>query len=148
MYNNMNLLFTEREFDMGLEHELMTTNEAAGIWGITARRVQVLCDKGQVNGAVRMGRTWIIPKSTTKPIDGRTKAAKTQNGSIRYAFALDAERVIGMVNGTMAMENMPLTDEDRGRLQTVINGEVTADEMVQQLIVKHRRNADAGFIRV
>ena len=61
---------------MGLESELMTTAEAADLWGITTRRVQVLCDKGQVKGAVQMGRTWIIPKGTPKPIDGRTKAAK------------------------------------------------------------------------
>lgn len=47
---------------MDLQSELMTTNEAAELWGITTRRVQVLCDKGQVKGAVRMGRTWIIPK--------------------------------------------------------------------------------------
>jgi hypothetical protein len=61
---------------MNIQAELMTTNEAAELWGITPRRVQVLCDKGKVNGAVRMGRTWIIPRGTPKPIDGRTKAAK------------------------------------------------------------------------
>jgi len=61
---------------MGLKSELMTTKEAAGVWGITMRRVQVLCDKGQVDGAIRMGRTWIIPKEAKKPIDGRTKKAK------------------------------------------------------------------------
>jgi len=63
---------------MGFENELMTTIEAAELWGITPRRVQVLCDNGRVKGAVRMGRTWIIPKGTPKPIDGRTKAAKQQ----------------------------------------------------------------------
>ena len=77
-----------------------------------------------------------------------TTAANKQNSSLKYVFALDAERIIGMVNGTMAMENMPLTDEDRGRLRAVLSGEVTTDEMVRQLVVKHRRNADAGFIRV
>jgi hypothetical protein len=61
---------------MGLEEELMTTTEAAELWGITMRRVQVLCDLGKVQGAVRMGRTWIIPKGTQRPIDGRTKKAK------------------------------------------------------------------------
>jgi FMN phosphatase YigB (HAD superfamily) len=61
---------------MGLESELMTAKEAAEQWGITTRRVQYLCDNGQVDGAIRMGRTWIIPKGTPKPIDGRTKAAK------------------------------------------------------------------------
>ena len=63
---------------MGLEAELMTTMEAAELWGITTRRVQILCDNGKVNGAVRMGRTWIIPRGIPKPIDGRTKAAKSQ----------------------------------------------------------------------
>ena len=61
---------------MGLESELMTTAEAAELWGITTRRVQVLCDKGRVKNTVRMGRTWIIPKGAPKPIDGRTKEAK------------------------------------------------------------------------
>ena len=61
---------------MELKSELMTAKEASEIWGITPRRVQILCDKGKVRGAFRMGRTWIIPKGTPKPIDGRTKAAK------------------------------------------------------------------------
>ena len=63
---------------MGLESELMTTRDASEIWGITPRRVQILCDKGKVPGAFRMGRTWIIPKDTPRPIDGRTKQAKEQ----------------------------------------------------------------------
>lgn len=63
---------------MGLENELMTTMEAAELWGITTRRVQILCEKGKVNGAIQMGRTWIIPKGTPKPLDGRTKVAKQQ----------------------------------------------------------------------
>ena len=61
---------------MNIQAELMTTTEAAKLWGISTRRAQILCDKGKVNGAVRMGRTWIIPRGTPKPIDGRTKEAK------------------------------------------------------------------------
>ena len=63
---------------MGLESELMTTADAAAIWGITMRRVQILCDNGKVKGSFRMGKTWIIPRNTPKPIDGRTKEAKQQ----------------------------------------------------------------------
>jgi len=66
---------------MSLESELMTTRTASELWGITPRRVQILCDKGKVQGAFRMGRTWIIPKETLKPIDGRTKAAKQTENS-------------------------------------------------------------------
>ena len=63
---------------MELESLLMTTKEASELWEITPRRVQVLCDEGKVDGAVRMGRTWIIPKGTPRPLDGRTKAAKAK----------------------------------------------------------------------
>ena len=60
----------------GMDMEWTTAKEASVLWGITARRVQVLCDNGQVNGATRLGNMWIIPKDTPKPLDGRTKAAK------------------------------------------------------------------------
>jgi len=56
--------------------EYMTTKEAAEKWGIKVRRVQTLCEKGQVKSASRLGQIWVIPKDTPKPIDGRTKEAK------------------------------------------------------------------------
>ena len=55
----------------------MTTQEAADLWGIKVRRVQALCDNGKVENAKRLGHIWVIPTGTLKPIDGRTKAAKT-----------------------------------------------------------------------
>jgi hypothetical protein len=56
----------------------ITTKEAADLWGISTRRVQILCDNGKVPGATRLGLgvIWVIPKGTPKPIDGRTKFAK------------------------------------------------------------------------
>lgn len=61
---------------MDIQAELMTATEAAMLWGITPRRTQILCANGKIKGAVRLGRSWIIPRSTPKPIDGRTKVAK------------------------------------------------------------------------
>ena len=83
-----------------------------------------------------------------KQKDGGAKAAKQRNKSIDYIFAPDAERLIEMVNATMAMENMPLTDEDKDRLRAILRGEITAEETVRQLVNKHRRSADAEFLRV
>ena len=57
--------------------EYMTTNEAAAMWGVKVRQVQTLCEKGQVKNASRLGQIWVIPKGTPKPIDGRTRAAKS-----------------------------------------------------------------------
>jgi len=117
--------------------------EAAVKWGITQRRVEVLCLNGQVHGVERIGSMWLIPKNAEKPMDGRIKAAKQQKKQSEYKLTLDTDCVIGMVNGTMAIEHMPLTDEDKERSRAVFSGEVTADEMVRLLITKHKRSADA-----
>jgi len=53
--------------------DYITTKQAAEKWGITERRVQVLCNKGKIEGAVRLGWAWAIPKDAIKPKDGRLK---------------------------------------------------------------------------
>ncbi|MDD4111898.1 MAG: helix-turn-helix domain-containing protein [Herbinix sp.] len=52
--------------------EFMTAKEAAEKWGITPRRVQVLCAEGRIPGAWRLGNAWAIPINSEKPRDGRT----------------------------------------------------------------------------
>jgi len=56
--------------------DYVTPKDKANEWSLTQRRVEVLCDKGRIPGAYRLGRVWAIPKDAEKPIDGRTKAAK------------------------------------------------------------------------
>ena len=55
----------------------ITTKDAAAKWGLTVRRVQAMCDKGKVLAATKLGDVWAIPKDAPKPLDGRTKEAKT-----------------------------------------------------------------------
>jgi hypothetical protein len=62
-----------------MELEWITAKEAGVLWGITTRRVQILCDNGKVYGAQKLGNMWLIPKGASKPIDGRTKEAKKIN---------------------------------------------------------------------
>ncbi|MCR4752326.1 MAG: helix-turn-helix domain-containing protein [Eubacterium sp.] len=50
--------------------EYLTTSETAERWGITVRRVQVLCKEGRVDGAVYKG-IWLIPADAEKPDDPR-----------------------------------------------------------------------------
>ncbi len=40
-------------------------------WGITTRRVRILCNDGRIDGAVRNGWSWVIPADTPRPKDGR-----------------------------------------------------------------------------
>jgi hypothetical protein len=62
-----------------MELDWITPQQASKLWGITERQIQSLCSKGKVKGVVRLGRSWLIPKGTPKPLDGRTKEAKAQN---------------------------------------------------------------------
>jgi hypothetical protein len=55
----------------------MAPGQAAERWEMTERQVQPLCAKGKMKGVVRLGRVWLIPKGAPKPLDERTKAAKT-----------------------------------------------------------------------
>lgn len=47
--------------------EYMTVNEASQKWGVSARRVQILCAQGRVKGAMRFGPVWKIPQSAILP---------------------------------------------------------------------------------
>ena len=51
----------------------MLVKEAAKLWNITERRVSTLCKEGKIKGAVKQGRSWLIPIDTKKPADHRIK---------------------------------------------------------------------------
>jgi len=46
---------------------LITAEEASKKWGITVRRVQILCNEGRICGAEKLGGVWFIPESSPKP---------------------------------------------------------------------------------
>jgi len=69
---------------MNLTSDLMTAKEASEKWSITIRRVQALCDRGQILSATKLGNMWIMPKNTSKPLDGRTREAKLQKARIQH----------------------------------------------------------------
>ncbi len=52
--------------------EFMSAKEAADKWGISQRRVAVLCSENRIANAVMVGNMWIIPADAEKPIDARS----------------------------------------------------------------------------
>ena len=53
--------------------EYITAKEAAAKWGISERRVQVLCEQSRIDGVQRLGKAWAIPRDAEKPTDKRRK---------------------------------------------------------------------------
>lgn len=57
--------------------EYLKIEQVAKKWDISVRRVQLLCADGKIEGAVRFGRAWMIPRNAKKPVDGRTKVGRS-----------------------------------------------------------------------
>lgn len=55
----------------------MTVKQAAEKWGISDRRIRVLCSEGKIPGAYQEGRGWKIPIDAQKPEDGRYKSKES-----------------------------------------------------------------------
>lgn len=71
----------------------MTAQEAAARWGISDRRIRVLCSEGKIPGAYQEGRGWKIPIDAQKPADGRFKSKESILSQIdRKKAELDGSR--------------------------------------------------------
>ena len=57
----------------------LTSPETSEKWGISSRRISLLCAEGRIEGAIKKGKTWLIPSDTQKPADARYRDNKKQN---------------------------------------------------------------------
>jgi hypothetical protein len=53
--------------------EYISVKEASALWNIGERQVQKLCEHDRIEGVLRFGRSWMIPKNAKKPADARKK---------------------------------------------------------------------------
>ena len=51
-------------------------SQAAEKWGLSARRVRILCQENKIEGVIRKGNLYMIPENAQKPADGRRKASR------------------------------------------------------------------------
>ena len=56
--------------------EYLSTTQASAKWGISSRRIQILCSEDRIPGAMRIGSIWAIPADAEKPKDARIKSGK------------------------------------------------------------------------
>lgn len=95
----------------------ITVKAASEKWGISDRRIRVLCAQGKIPGAYQEGRGWKIPYDAKKPSDGRFKSRESIFDMIdRKKNELDTKR--------------PLTE-----------GEV--ERLTEQFVVEYTYNSNA-----
>ncbi len=82
----------------------MTTKEASIKWGISDRRIRVLCANGKIEGARLIGKTWYIPDNAVKPSDGRIKTF--------FSYSIKIEELKKVLDS-----KRPLTESELERLK-------------------------------
>ena len=64
--------------------EVMSAKEAANKWGISQRRVAILCSENRIPKAQIKGNMWLIPTNAQKPIDARsTRYSKSEEKTVK-----------------------------------------------------------------
>ena len=59
------------EFARRCDVDYIKVSQAAEKWGLSTRRVRVLCAQGKIDGVIRKGKLYMIPANARKPADGR-----------------------------------------------------------------------------
>ena len=87
--------------------DTMTVKQAAFLWDISERRVTILCKEGRVEGAVKQGKSWMIPADAKKPGDKRVKSGLYVKERVELRVPLP----IGISNYCVASEDYYYVDK-------------------------------------
>lgn len=49
----------------------ISVKNTAEKWKISERRIQELCEENRIEGVIRFGHLWMIPRDAYKPLDWR-----------------------------------------------------------------------------
>ena len=56
--------------------EYLSISQTAEKWGISKRRIQILCSENRIEGAFKVDSSWVIPSDAEKPKDERIRSGK------------------------------------------------------------------------
>lgn len=91
--------------------DYITVKQASERWGISDRRIRILCMEGRIEGVLKKGRSYLIPAGALKPIDGRSLRGKAIPEQYAALFA-SADEMKNEFN-----RRRPLTRGELKRLQ-------------------------------
>ena len=66
--------------------EYIKVSQAAEKWGLSTRRVRVLCAENKIEGVIRKGSLYMIPADAERPIDGRVLRSKKLQSEFAALF--------------------------------------------------------------
>lgn len=67
---------------------MMSAKEASSAWGISPRRITVLCSAGKISGAKKANRIWQIPADAEKPVAARIRSGAYRKSAVSTPLPL------------------------------------------------------------
>ena len=120
--------------------DILTVKEASLIWGISVRRINVLCKQGRIFGARKMAGVWLLPRDAEKPVDARIKSGKYTNWRNKSDMKSDNfERNLKNLQGTFAVENMKISETSIKNLKRIESGIVSYTDVIEELKQKYKQ---------
>ena len=126
----------------GDEMDILTIKEASLMWGISVRRINVLCNEGRIIGAKKIAGAWLLPKDSKKPADARIKAGKYTDWRNKSDMkSNDFESNLKNLKGTFAVESMAVSKEGIKNLKRIDSGKVSYTDVIEELKHKYMQRA-------
>jgi len=120
----------------------ISSKKAAQLWNISTSRIVKLASTGRIDGAVLVGKSWMIPQDAQKPADARTKAIKKIKNDPVFRFPLYFLKVY--TDETYAQ----LTAEEKELLKAVQLYETGEFSESRVLLEKLLKSCDNIYFRI
>ncbi len=111
----------------------MNVKQASEKWGISDRRVRILCAEGKISGVYQEGRAWKIPIDAIKPADGRYKTKESLLSQIDHKKKeLDGKRPL--TEGELTRLNEEFTVEYTYNSNAIEGNTLTLNRFLLELM--------------
>ena len=118
--------------------DILTIKEASLMWGISVRRITVLCNEGRIAGAKKIAGVWLLPIDAEKPVDARIKSGKYTDWRNKTDMASkDFESNLKNLKGTFAVESMTVSEEGIKNLKRIDSGKASYTDVIEELKLKY-----------
>ncbi len=97
--------------------DYITVTQAAEKWGLSTRRVRLLCANGDIAGVTRRGNIYVIPEEAEKPMDRRKLPRNNRQGPFADLF-LEIDTKLAKLN---ALRPLPTGEAKRLRDEFVVD---------------------------
>ena len=125
----------------------ISVKEAAEKWGVTPRRVQILCSRSEIKGATRFGKSWMIPESAVLPSSAK-KGAEPHLPMPRKSPFLDMTDLYNKVGGADECAEMLINNPEAYAL---FNAQIAYRRGEIAQVYKHARyflDSHSGFYAI